>query len=143
MTAIQFLDLLRRSQLVDEEKLRRFLNWPGDANQLAAEMIQAGFLTEWQAEKLLEGKHKGFMLGKYKLLRHLRKTSMSQMYVAEHTLMKRNVAIKVLPPSRVGDSTFLDRFRSESGGGELHQEGTIYYIVLPLEGPESGPQPRL
>ena len=39
------------------------LSWP-------RRLITAGLLTRWQCDKLLEGKHKGFFLGKYKLLGH-------------------------------------------------------------------------
>ncbi|MAT68994.1 MAG: serine/threonine protein kinase [Planctomycetaceae bacterium] len=77
-------------------------------------MVEAELLTEWQSEKLLAGKHKGFILGKYKLLRHLGKGGMSQVYLAEHMLMKRKVAIKVLPQNRVEDSSYLERFRIEA-----------------------------
>jgi serine/threonine protein kinase len=142
MTADQFLDLLRRSLLVDEARLGDFLNFPNDADQLAAAMVAARVLTQWQADKLLEGNWKGFMVGQYKLLRHLRKDGTGQTYVAEHTLMKRKVAIKVLPPSRVGDLAFVERFRLESGGGEFHQELATHYMVLPLEAPEGGPPPK-
>ena len=39
---------------------------------------------------------------------------MSSVYLAEHTLMQRQVAIKVLPKNRVEDSTYLERFRIEA-----------------------------
>ncbi|HMO87405.1 MAG TPA: serine/threonine protein kinase, partial [Lacipirellulaceae bacterium] len=100
MTANDFLDLLRRSSLVEEDQLAKFLaalasrngrKPPESAEKLSAEMVAGNLITEWQAEKLLAGKHKGFMLGKYKLLRHLGKGGMSQVYLAEHTLMKRKV----------------------------------------------------
>ncbi len=151
MTANDFLDLLRRSQLVEEDQLTKFLGAfsarnghkpPESAEQLSAEMIAAGMLTEWQAEKLLAGKHKGFMLGKYKLLRHIGKGGMSQVYLAEHTLMKRKVAIKVLPANRVEDSTYLERFRTEARAAaklddpnivrvyDIDQDGNTHYIVM-------------
>ena len=123
MTASDFLDLVRRSQLVEEDQLTKFLGGlaakngrkvPEDYDKVAQAMVAAGLLTEWQAEKLLAGKHKGFRLGKYKLLRHLGKGGMSQVYLAEHVLMKRKVAIKVLPQNRVEDSTYLERFRIEA-----------------------------
>jgi len=152
MTANDFLDLLRRSQLVEEDQLTKFLGplaarnghrLPEDPQKIAAEMVEAGLLTEWQSEKLLAGKHKGFMLGKYKLLRHLGKGGMSQVYLAEHTLMKRKVAIKVLPANRVEDSTYLERFRTEARAAaklddpnivraydiDVH-EGKTHFIVM-------------
>lgn len=151
MTANDFLDLLRRSQLVEEDQLTKTLGSlaaangqrvPDDADKLSALMIDAGLLTEWQAEKLLAGKHKGFMLGKYKLLRHIGKGGMSQVYLAEHTLMKRKVAIKVLPANRVEDSTYLERFRTEARAAaklddpnivrvyDIDNDGKTHYIVM-------------
>ncbi|QDT72701.1 serine/threonine-protein kinase [Lacipirellula limnantheis] len=151
MTANEFLDLLRRSQLVEEDQLTKFLGGmaarnkhrvPDDAELIAAAMIEAGILTEWQSEKLLAGKHKGFMLGKYKLLRHLGKGGMSQVYLAEHMLMKRKVAIKVLPSNRVEDSTYLERFRTEARAAaklddpnivrvyDIDNDGKTHYIVM-------------
>ena len=151
MTANEFLDLLRRSQLVEEDQLTKILGavaaknkhrLPEDAEPIAEAMIAAGILTEWQAEKLLAGKHKGFMLGKYKLLRHLGKGGMSQVYLAEHMLMKRKVAIKVLPSNRVEDSTYLERFRTEARAAaklddpnivrvyDIDNDGKTHYIVM-------------
>jgi serine/threonine-protein kinase len=152
LTAPDFLDLVRRSSLVEEDQLTKFLGAlaarngqkPAEsAEALSAELIGAGLLTEWQAEKLLAGKHKGFMLGKYKLLRHLGKGGMSQVYLAEHTLMKRKVAIKVLPANKVEDSTYLERFRIEARAAaklddpnivraydiDVH-EGKTHFIVM-------------
>jgi len=102
MTANEFLDLLRRSQLVEEDQLTKFLGGvaaknkhrlPEHAEPIAASMVESGVLTEWQSEKLLAGKHKGFMLGKYKLLRHLGRV---QEYLAEDLETKRQVTIKVV-----------------------------------------------
>ncbi len=151
MTANEFLDLVRRSQLVEEDQLTKFLGGltaknglklPDAPDKLAAAMIAANLITEWQAEKLLAGKHKGFMLGKYKLLRHLGKGGMSQVYLAEHTLMKRKVAIKVLPQNRVEDATYLERFRIEARAAarlddpnivrvyDIDQDVNTHFIVM-------------
>ena len=121
-------------------------------NRLAELLIQANLITRWQADKLLAGKHKGFRLGKYKLLGQIGKGGMSSVYLAEHELMKRRVAIKVLPPNRVGDSSYLDRFRLEARAVarlddpnivrayDIDNEGNIHYIVMEyVEGP--GPAP--
>ncbi len=151
LTPNEFLDLVRRSSLVEEDQLTKFLGGlsarngqqlPDTAEGLSAAMIAANLLTEWQAEKLLAGKHKGFMLGKYKLLRHLGKGGMSQVYLAEHVLMKRKVAIKVLPQNRVQDSTYLERFRIEARAAarlddpnivrvyDIDQDSNTHYIVM-------------
>ncbi|QEG35002.1 serine/threonine-protein kinase [Bythopirellula goksoeyrii] len=118
-----FVDLVKRSQLVEEEQLERFLaklrkenggKLPETQEALAKALVEAELLTNWQSEKLLAGKHRGFLLGKYKLLRMLGKGGMSSVYLAEHILMRARRAIKVLPKGKVADSTYLDRFRIEA-----------------------------
>ena len=55
-----------------------------DAESLSNTLIVAGVLTRWQANKLLEGRWKGFFLGEYKLLGFLEATKKGQSYFAEH-----------------------------------------------------------
>ncbi len=45
---------------------------------------------------MLQGKYRGFFLGKHKLLGHLGTGGMSTVYLAEHLLMKHKRAVKVL-----------------------------------------------
>lgn len=149
--ATDLLELVRRSGLVEEDQLAKALDevrtakggrLPDSTDDLAKELVKIDLITEWQAEKLLAGKHKGFMLGKYKLLRMLGKGGMSSVYLAEHTLMKRKVAIKVLPKNRVADSTYLERFRIEARAAaklddpnivrayDIDSEGDTHYLVM-------------
>ncbi len=116
VTANKLIELLRRSGLVEEARLTSFLEKTtaehGDAaledqDRLAELLVQAGLVTRWQADKLLAGKHKGFRLKQYKLLGQIGKGGMSSVYLAEHELMKRRVAIKVLPSNRVDDASYL------------------------------------
>src|SRR6185436_18880149 len=67
---------------------------------------------------------------------------MSSVYLAEHVLMQRRVAIKVLPHNRVGDSSYLARFHFEAQAAaaldhrnivrayDLDNEGRIHYLVM-------------
>ncbi len=151
VTTNKLVDLLRRSNLVDEAKLTAFLEKAAaahgeaaleDQNRLAELLIAENLITRWQADKLLAGKHKGFRLGKYKLLGQIGKGGMSSVYLAEHELMKRRVAIKVLPQNRVNDSSYLERFRLEARAVaklddpnivrayDIDNEGNIHYIVM-------------
>ncbi len=118
-----FLDLVRRSRLVEDEQLAKVLadckdksggRMPKNAEDLADCLVEAECLTRWQCDKILEKKHKGFFLGKYQLLDHLGTGGMSSVYLAKHVLMQRRVAIKVLPRSRVDDSSYLARFHLEA-----------------------------
>ena len=149
--AQSFLDLVKRSQLVEEDQLETFLKefraqhsgaLPERQEAIAEALIKADLLTQWQAEKLLAGKHRGFILGKYKLLSQLGKGGMSTVYLAEHILMRARRAIKVLPRNRVEDSTYLDRFRLEARAAaklddpnivrtyDIDNEGETHYIVM-------------
>jgi eukaryotic-like serine/threonine-protein kinase len=118
-----FLDLVRRSGLVEKDRLGEVAaqlqrdaggESLGDAESVAKRLIQAKLITRWQANKLMEGRHKGFFLGKYKLLDHLGTGGMSSVYLGEHVLMQRRVAIKVLPKDRVRDTSYLGRFHREA-----------------------------
>lgn len=118
-----FLNLVRRSALVDNERLEQVLTElqerhgplaAEDSQVVSRHLHESGVLTRWQCDKLLAGRHKGFFLGKYKLLDHLGTGGMSAVYLAEHIHMHRRVAIKVLPQARVHDSSYLARFYREA-----------------------------
>lgn len=116
-----FLKIAAQSGLIEESKLaievdaarqeKIPLERPED---IADRLIEKGLLTDWQCRKLLQGKHKGFFLGKYQLLSLLGKGGMSSVYLAEHTLMRRKCAVKVLPSKRINDSSYLGRFHREA-----------------------------
>jgi len=146
-----FLDLVRRSGLVEKDQLDRVLldlkqqaaGGPiTDTSFVAERLVDASMLTAWQCEKLLEGRYKGFFLGKYKLLDHLGTGGMSSVYLAEHVLMQRRVAIKVLPKNRVEDSSYLARFYLEAQAAaaldhrnivrayDVDNDGIIHYLVM-------------
>ena len=114
-----FVRTTRKSGLIDPDRLQKLLDElpaeiTGDAAKIAKQFVEQNLITDWQATKLLRGKHKGFSLGKYRLLRLLGKGGMSSVYLAEHTLMRRRCAIKVLPIGRVDDSSWLARFHREA-----------------------------
>jgi serine/threonine protein kinase len=114
-----FVQTTRKSGLIDPARLQSALDQlpqevSGDARLIAQQFVAENLLTDWQASKLLRGKHKGFSLGKYRLLRLLGKGGMSSVYLAEHTLMRRRCAIKVLPIGRVDDTSWLARFHREA-----------------------------
>lgn len=121
LTVESFLQVVRQSGLIDNDQLQKLLQEyeargvdVKKAQSIADALIANEVITRWQAEKLLAGKHKGFSLGKYKLLDLLGKGGMSSVYLAEHVLMKRRCAIKVLPGKRVNDSSYLARFHREA-----------------------------
>jgi hypothetical protein len=134
MTAAEFLDLLLRSQLVDGDGLRKFCKLPDNPDEIAIAMVKADLLTDWQAEKLLRGKWKGFTLGEYVLLDHFGKTRVGQEYVAEHRQLKHKVVLAVAPANRVADSTYLEQFRTETGINELRYDNGVCSVKPYIEG---------
>src|SRR6202521_5762654 len=77
-------------------------------------MVQDGLLTTFQAEQFLMGKWRRFTIGKYKVLERLGAGGMGSVYLCEHMLMRRRVAVKVLPAAKAEDSSSLERFYREA-----------------------------
>lgn len=117
-----FLDRVQRSGLVSEPKLaqlRQELEAAGldidNPQAVAAALVERGVLTSWQTEKLLQGKHKGFFLGSYRLLRPLGKGGMGAVFLAQHEMLRRQCAIKVLPQTQIDKhSSVQERFYVEA-----------------------------
>ena len=86
---------------------------PEQPKRAAEKLIQAGLLTRYQAENLLAGRTRGFLLGAYRLLEPVGQGGMGTVYLAEHTSLNRRVAIKVIPPDRARDPVALQRFYRE------------------------------
>jgi len=121
LTPESFLNVVKQSGLIETDKLKIAISEIKDSGvntnesrEIANALVDRKELTRWQADKLLQGKHKGFFLGKYRLLSLLGKGGMSSVYLAEHVLMRRRCAIKVLPSKRVHDSSYLARFHREA-----------------------------
>jgi serine/threonine protein kinase len=131
-SADEFLRLAEESGVVDKPELEKALESLteqgadlSNASTLANSLVSNQTLTRWQAGKLLEGRHQGFMLGKYRLLSLLGKGSMGTVYLAEHTMMRRRVALKVLPFDHVQQPAYLDRFMREAQAVALLDHANI------------------
>ena len=120
-SAKSFLSLLEKSRIVADDSLKSALKELAgiadgekvNTKKLASHMVDSGLITSWHVDKLLDGKYKGFFLGKFKLLGHLGTGGMSSVYLAQHKISEKTRAIKVLPRKRVSDKSYLDRFYRE------------------------------
>src|SRR5262245_55037949 len=154
-TTDEFLSLVRRSGLVAEEQLNNFVGqlqsqraFPPKAAALAERCVEAGLLYPYQAEQLMQGRHRGFTLGKYRILERIGLGGMGQVYLCEHERMRRRVAVKVLPSAALKAPGALERFEREARAAaaldhpnivrafDLDQEGSLHFLVMEyVDGP--------
>jgi len=109
------------------------------AKAIADHLVDQEQLTPFQASQLLMGRKK-FQLGHYRILSQIGKGGMGLVFLAEHELMGRKVAIKVLPRKKVTDQS-EEAFRREIRmlGRLDHQnlvraidagfDGNVFYMV--------------
>jgi eukaryotic-like serine/threonine-protein kinase len=146
-TPDEFFSMVEQSGLVDADdlvRLARHLSDPAfpDAKSLAVRLVKDGMLTRFQANQLLLGKPKGFFVGRYRILELVGVGAMGKVYAAEHVLMRRRVAVKILPIQRLSESSAVERFKREARAiGRLNHAnivqaydfdhvGSLWYLVL-------------
>ena len=145
-TTSDFLDVVSKSRLVEPRDLDAFrARHPGLSDEpkaIAAALLSDGLLTPFQSDQLLRGKYRGFVLGKYKLLDRIGLGGMGQVFLAEHGVMHKRVALKVLPPDRATNQFARERFVREARttgqldhpnlikAYDLDGEGDIHFLVL-------------
>jgi eukaryotic-like serine/threonine-protein kinase len=154
-TATDFLDLVRKSALVDErlleahlQKIRDAGTPPEKSDALARLLIRDGILTKFQAEQLLQGRWRRFIIGKYKILQPLGAGGMARVYLCEHKFMRRRVAVKVLPASKAQDVSARERFYREARAVaaldhpnivrayDIDQDGDLHFLIMEhVDGP--------
>ena len=137
-SAKSFLDLLKRSSLVPEDRLKKTLaalskraaGRKVNVDELTTHLIESGVITKWHYDKLINGKYKGFFLGKYKLLGHLGTGGMSSVYLAEHSITGKRRALKVLPKKKIADKSYLDRFYREGRAAASLNDPNVVRVCL-------------
>ena len=81
---------------------------------------------------------------RYRIVSHLARGGMADVYEAEDTLLNRRVAVKILHANFASDQAFVTRFRREAQAAanlshpnivaiyDWGQEGSTYYMVMEL-----------
>jgi serine/threonine protein kinase len=110
------LTLVRKSKLVADDRLRRYLARldPRELDALAPEelldrLVDDGLLTPFQADQLGHGRYQGFVLGEYRIQTRIGRGGMGQVFLAEQMNTGRRVAVKVL--HKAADQTPFARER--------------------------------
>lgn len=148
-TISEFLELTCQAGLLDQarsaEYLRRYsANSPvRTPQQIAQVLMRDGILTPFQVERLLAGRWRGFVLcGKYRLLECIGAGGMGSVYLCQHLLLQRRVAIKILPENLAGDPAVVERFHREARAvaalshpnivraHDIDQEGQVHFLVM-------------
>jgi serine/threonine protein kinase len=94
---------LRRSNLIDRGRLDQVIgeflqkNPRAEPPELSNYLIAQNILTSFQAERLLQGKTQGFVLGPFTLMDALGSGSMGTVYKANNKTDNQWYAVKVLP----------------------------------------------
>ncbi len=114
----EFCEVLERSRLLEQaalEAVRVLLRRPTQpsAVHLAQWCVKHGHLTVWQAQQLLGGRSHFFLVGTYKFIDQVAEGAMGEVFKAEHAVMRRTVAVKVLSKARLTHPNAVARFHRE------------------------------
>ena len=144
-TGDDLIELVRKSGLVEPSRLDAYLaklGPPPEAGLLAEKMVVDGVLSGFQAEQLSQGRWKRFFIGKYKILERLGRGGMANVFLCEHKLMRRRVAVKVLPAVHARDGSALERFYREARAVaavdhpnlvrayDIDQDDNLHFLVM-------------
>src|SRR5580704_12194274 len=119
VTNEDLLGLVTKSGVADEKRLGAYLKKggnavPQDPGELAVSLVREGILTNFQVQQLMQGKWRGFAIGNYKVLDRLGSGGMGNVYLCEHKVMRKRVAIKVLATVSAENPESLKRFYREA-----------------------------
>jgi len=118
-TLDQFVENLLTSGLLSKDQLQTVLHdlpageQPQTADDLAKLLHRQGRLTRFQAQAVYRGQTRGLVLGNYVVLDKLGRGGMGQVFKAEHRLMERRVALKMLSDEALRSPQAMKRFHRE------------------------------
>jgi serine/threonine-protein kinase len=116
-TADALIDALRGRPILRpgqfDELIRQHAPAQPDTQALARTLIRLGWLTLYQARKLLAGRADELVVGQYVILDKLGEGGMGRVYKATQLSLERVVALKVVRTDLVNNATALKRFRRE------------------------------
>jgi len=150
----RFRETALASELIDEPQraaaegevsvvMNRATADPVDWDKAVADrLVQQGLLTAFQVREMLAGRRR-FRLGQYTVLDEIGKGGMGQVFRAEHAMMGREVAVKVLPRAKSTPESEAAFRREMRMLGRLDHENLVrafdagydaqvYYLVTEL-----------
>jgi eukaryotic-like serine/threonine-protein kinase len=93
--------------------------------------LESAAISKPSAESFIEtGIGPDSMLGEFRLLRKLGTGGMAQVYLAEQTTLRRQVAVKILRPEYVTDEQYVKRFRHEAAAAGSINHPNIVQVYM-------------
>jgi len=148
-TAKSYIALLEKSGLLSVRQLAKVQqafdvseNVTGE--ELAREMVRKRVLTPFQAERLLEGRYRGFLVDQYRIREILGVGGMGCVFIAEDSSSGNKVALKILSNQHATDAGMLARMQLEAWAGmqidhpnvvrthRIGSTGAVNFIVMDL-----------
>jgi serine/threonine protein kinase len=142
------LPLIRRSGVLSDRQFEeisgmvRSGEYPTETRALAERLVAERILTEFQANRLLRNKAHGLVVGRYVILERLGAGNRGRVFKAQHRLMGRLTALKVIAPQIARRASSIARFHREMRligrldhpnvirAFDADQVGDLLYIVM-------------
>lgn len=148
-----FLALVEKSEVLSQSQFAQVKELAADYTEsklLAKQLISDGFLTAWQAYQFLGGVFQ-LRVGKYTLREQIGKGDLGRVYLASHTQLDREVAIKILAQKHLASKASVDRFLHDARQAaqldhrnlihifDVDKQGERYFVVMePIVGRDLG-----
>jgi serine/threonine-protein kinase len=129
-TVQDVLDAVRRDRLVAPERLAAFVerHRPADAPAALGRLVADGLLTAFQAGEVAGGRGAGLWLGGYRVLAPLGKGGMGNVFLAEHAVLGRRVAVKALSAALRADPGARRRFVREARAAAALDHPNVVHV---------------
>ena len=142
------LPLIRRSGILSDRQFEEISGkvrggeYPAETRALAERLVAEGILTVFQANRLLRNKTHGLIVGPYVILDRLGAGGRGRVFKAQHRLMGRLAALKVIAPQIASRASSIARFHREMRligrldhpnvvrAFDADQVGDLLYIVM-------------
>ena len=144
-----FRELLARSGLVETSEIESLgteipAEDPGGGLQLARLLVRRGLLTRFQAERLLEGRSRGFFVDEFTVLELLGAGGMALLYLVRERSTGRLRALKIVTEKFRNDRGILARLDAEFEAGRRIRHPHVVRTLAARTGEDVfGPIPYL
>ncbi len=112
----ELLDWLGQNQFLSgaqTDELRPLLGIFPDSLALAKEMMRRDWLTPYQVNQVMQGKHDQLVLDCYRLRERIGEGAMGQVFKAWSLRLERIVAVKTIAKELINNDKAMERFRRE------------------------------